>query len=78
MRSEYNFDYSKAVRGKYHKRVLKEGTNVVVLEPDLAKAFPDSAVVNEVLRIVLKAVEASRPPVTSRSPRARTKSHRAG
>ena len=34
MRPEYEFDYSKAVRGKYYKRLLKEGANVVVLEPD--------------------------------------------
>ena len=58
LRSEYNFDYSKAVRGKYHKRILKEGANVVVLEPDIAKAFPDSAAVNDALRVVLKAGQA--------------------
>jgi len=45
MRAEY--DFSKGVRGKYHKRLLKEGSNVVVLEPDVARAFPDSAAVNE-------------------------------
>ncbi len=39
MRSEYNFDYSKAVRGNYYRRLLREGANVVVLEPDVAKAF---------------------------------------
>ena len=39
MRPEYEFDYSKAVRGKYYKRLLKEGANVVVLERDVAKAF---------------------------------------
>jgi len=31
MRAEYDFHYSKAVRGKYYKRLLKEGSNVVVL-----------------------------------------------
>ena len=30
MRAEYDFDYSKAVRGKYYKRLLKQGSNVVV------------------------------------------------
>ena len=50
MRSEYNFDYSSAVRGKYYPRLLKKGANVVVLEPDVAKAFRSSAVVNEALR----------------------------
>lgn len=59
LRSEYHFDYSKAVRGKYYKRILKEGTNIVVLEPDVAKAFPDSASVNDALRVVLKAGQAA-------------------
>src|SRR5204863_4032710 len=53
VRAEY--DFSKGVRGKYHKRLLKGGSNVVVLEPDVAKAFPDSAAVNEALRVVIKA-----------------------
>ncbi len=54
LRPEYNFDYSKAVRGKYFRRLVKEGSNVVVLEPDIAKAFPNSAAVNDALRSVLK------------------------
>jgi hypothetical protein len=53
LRPEYNFDYSNAVRGKYYKRLLDEGSNVVVLEPDVAKAFHDSASVNEALRSLL-------------------------
>lgn len=36
-----HYDFSKAVRGKYAQRYA-EGTNVVVLEPDVAKAFPTS------------------------------------
>lgn len=52
-RAEYEFDYSKAVRGKYYKRILEEGTNVVILEPDIAKAFVDSATVNDALRSLL-------------------------
>lgn len=47
---EYKFDYSKAVRCKYYKRILDEGANVVMLEPDVAKAFADSAAVNDALR----------------------------
>jgi len=53
LRPEYNFDYSKAIRGKYYKRLMEEGSNVVVLEPDVAKAFHDSASVNEALRSLL-------------------------
>jgi hypothetical protein len=53
LRPEYEFDYSKSIRGKYHKRLLKEGSNVVILEPDVARAFGDSSAVNEVLRSLL-------------------------
>ena len=66
MRREYNFDYSTAVRGKYYRRLLKEGANVVVLDPDVAKAFRSSAAVNEALRSLLKVSEATRR-LTSRS-----------
>ncbi|MBI5892537.1 MAG: hypothetical protein HZB79_02615 [Deltaproteobacteria bacterium] len=53
LRSEYDFDYSKSVRGKYYKRLLSEGANVVMLEPDVAKSFADSDAVNEALRSLL-------------------------
>jgi len=66
MRAEYDFDYSKAVRGKYFRRLLKEGANVVVLDPDVAKAFRSSAAVNEALRSLLRMSEATRR-LTSRS-----------
>ena len=54
MRAEYRLDYSKAERGKYYKRLLREGSNVVVLDRDVARKFPDSASVNRALRAVLK------------------------
>ncbi|MEI6377624.1 MAG: hypothetical protein WCO97_10565 [bacterium] len=44
-----HYDFSKGVRGKYAKR-FAHGTNLVLLEPDVAKAFPDAASVNETLR----------------------------
>jgi hypothetical protein len=75
MRAEYDFDYSKAVRGKHYKRLLKEGSNVVVLDRDIAKAFPDSASVNKALRSVLKR-RPRRP--TTRSTRTRDKATRGG
>lgn len=53
LRPEYDFDYSKAVRGKYCKRLLQEGANVVVLDPDVAEAFGDSESVNKALRSLL-------------------------
>jgi hypothetical protein len=46
------YDFSKGVRGKYARRYA-EGSNVVVLSPDLAAVFPDSASVNEALRALV-------------------------
>jgi len=77
MRAEYDFDYSEAVRGKYYRRVLKEGANVAVLEPDIAKAFRGSAAVNDALRSLLQVSESIRR-LTSRSTRTRAKTARAG
>ena len=54
LRPEYDFDYSKAARGKYCRRLLEEGSNVVVLDPDIVKAFHDSASVNKALRALLE------------------------
>lgn len=69
MRHEYDFGYSTAVRGKYYRRLLKEGANVVVLEPDVAKAFRSSAAVNEALRSLLKMSEATQRLTTRSSGR---------
>ena len=70
MRSEYVIKYSKAVRGKDYGRLLKEGSNVVVLESDVAKAFPTSAAVNDALRLLLRDTgKATRP----RSPVSRSR-----
>ena len=44
------------IRGKYAKRV-KEGSNVVVIDPDLSDAFPNSEAVNEALRDYLASQE---------------------
>ena len=66
LRSEYTFDYSKAVRGKYYRRLIKEGANVVILEPDVAKAFHDSKAVNDALRSLLQVARSSRLTTRSR------------
>ncbi len=47
MREEY--DFSEGVRGKYAER-FAQGSNVVVLDPDVANVFPDSESVNKALR----------------------------
>jgi hypothetical protein len=57
MRPEY--DLRGGVRGKYYGR-YKQGTNIVLLEPDIAKVFRDSATVNEALRQYLS--EHGMPP----------------
>ena len=51
MRPEY--DFSHGIRGKHHK-AYQAGTNVVFLEPDIAAAFPDSASVNQALRLLVR------------------------
>lgn len=60
LRPEYDFDYSKAVKGKYYRRLLEEGSNVVILDPDIAKAFQDSASVNEALRSLLEITRSTK------------------
>jgi hypothetical protein len=62
LRPEYDFDFSKGERGRYFKRLLKEGGNVAVLDPDIAKAFPDSASVNKALRSLLEVARAATGP----------------
>lgn len=51
MRAEY--DFSGGVRGKYADR-YRQGTNVVMLDPEIASAFLDSKSVNDALRAILK------------------------
>lgn len=46
------YDFSKGIRGKHHT-AYNEGTNVVLLEPDVAKVFKDSDSVNHALRLLL-------------------------
>ena len=63
MREEY--DFSNAIRGKYYHRYL-QGTNVVVLEPDVAAAFPTAEAVNDALRSLLRIAKRT-ASLTSRS-----------
>ena len=50
LRSEYKrSDFGTLVRGKYNER-LKKSSNVVVLDPEIADLFPNSASVNAALR----------------------------
>jgi hypothetical protein len=54
LRSEYTADFfKKPVRGKYATQ-LAQSSNIVVLEPDVAQAFPNAQAVNQALRQVLQ------------------------
>lgn len=55
LRPEYDLAKLKGgVRGKYHQRAMA-GTNLVLVDPDLAKVFPDAASVNRALRVLRDA-----------------------
>ena len=59
LRPEYKrSDFGQLIRGKYAAR-LSEETNVVILEPDVAKAFPNEKAVNQALRALLKLMEST-------------------
>lgn len=67
LRPEYDFRelFKGGVRGKYVER-YRAGTNVVLLAPDVAQAFPTEDAVNEALRLVMRIAkipaEVERPP----------------
>ena len=63
MRPEY--DWSKAVRNPYAARYAA-GSNVVVLEPDVAALFPNATSVNEALRSLAKVMEGRKGKRASR------------
>ena len=50
------YDFSKGVRGKYAKRYA-EGTNVVLIDPDVAEFFPDHDTVNDALRSLIRIIK---------------------
>jgi hypothetical protein len=58
MRPEY--DFSRAVRGVTAARYA-QGTNVVVLDPDVAEVFPNTQAVNEALRTLTRLSRVKRP-----------------
>ena len=59
MRPEY--DFSRGVRGKHHEQ-YKAGTNVVLLDPDVASVFKDSESVNRALRLLMELAKSQLPP----------------
>ena len=61
LRPEYDFSQMKGgVRGKYVER-YRQGTNLVLLDPDVADAFPDAKAVNDALRLLLQEKQSPTP-----------------
>jgi hypothetical protein len=61
LRPEYDFSQLKGgVRGKYVER-YRQGTNLVLLDPDVAAAFPDAKAVNDALRLLLQEKQSAQP-----------------
>jgi hypothetical protein len=61
LRPEYDFSQLKGgIRGKYVER-YREGTNLVLLDPDVAAAFPDAQAVNAALRLLLREKQTPNP-----------------
>ena len=72
LRPEYKrADFGGLTRGKYAAR-LSEESNVVILEPEIAKVFPNDEAVNEALRSLIKVAESTARPV-ARAARTRRK-----
>ena len=64
LRPEYSAELIRqGVRGKYSAR-YRAGSNLVLLAPDVAAAFPDEKTVNEALRMLLKIAQSSVRPST--------------
>jgi hypothetical protein len=61
LRPEYDFsNMTGGVRGKYFER-YRSGTNVVLLDQDVARAFPTSTSINEALRLLLQVAQRQMP-----------------
>ncbi|MDT7541881.1 MAG: hypothetical protein QOE33_1785 [Acidobacteriota bacterium] len=50
------YDFSQGLVGKYAKQYA-DGTNIVLLDPDVAQVFPDSEAVNRVLRAIAQIIQ---------------------
>lgn len=61
LRAEYDLaKLGPGIRGKYYKQATA-GTNLVLIEPDLAEVFPDGDSVNRALRLLADAAAAAKP-----------------
>jgi hypothetical protein len=68
LRPEYDFSKMKGgVRGKFVER-YRTGTNIALLDPDVAQAFPTSDAVNEALRLLMQIAQRQQKPNTALEP----------
>jgi hypothetical protein len=66
LRREYDLSKLRGgVRGKYYRR-YSEGTNLVLLDPDVAEAFPNAKAVNEALRVLVNVASTRVRPARKR------------
>jgi hypothetical protein len=78
LRPEYDLaQLGTVVRGKYYRQAIA-GTNLILIEPDLARVFRDSEAVNRALRLLVETAEASAVPAPPRrrAPKKRLQSSR--
>jgi hypothetical protein len=78
LRSEYDLaQLGTVVRGKYYRQAIA-GTNLVVIDPELARVFRDSESVNRALRLLVETAAASAPAARARhrAPKKRLQSSR--
>jgi hypothetical protein len=73
------YDLRGGVRGKY-AAAFAAGTNLVLLDPDVAEVFPDAAAVNEALRALMVIAQRQKKPRTrltrARKPASKAREHR--
>ena len=66
LREEYDLSKMTVLpKGRFDPK-RRMGSNVIVLEPEIAKAFPDDKAVNEALRLILKATKISQRAAVAR------------
>ena len=76
LRPEYDLSQLKGlVRGKYYRQATTE-SNLVLIEPDLARVFPNSESVNHALRLLVETAQASATRRRPRTPKKRLQSSR--
>lgn len=78
LRPEYDLTaLGPMVRGKYYRQAMA-GTNLILIEPELARVFPDSESVNRALRLLMETAEASAAPARThrRTPKKRLQASR--